>query len=222
MSRRINGIVAAVLGLGCFVTILPAQESSRRTASKYRSETPVGATSRPNLSPPVGDPEFAPGVSRGRTATSAPASQEQFAPATNGAPGQFPGGKYPAPEQLTPADGGPPAELEDGRLRSILKRPRTGVPEEGQPATLPPTAPTLPPTSPSVSNELLRRVESGPNSSAGVFAPSNPSRSAPTASRPGQAIAASNRNAALRVEINGPQGVTVGKPAAYTVTLIND
>lgn len=94
--------------------------------------------------------------------------------------------------------------------------------EEGQPATLPPTAPTVPPTSPSVSNELLRRVESGPNSSAGVFAPSNPARAAAAVSRPGQAIAASNRNAALRVEINGPQGVTVGKPAAYTVTLNND
>jgi hypothetical protein len=35
-------------------------------------------------------------------------------------------------------------------------------------------------------------------------------------------LAAGSRAAALRVEIAGPQGITVGKPASYVITLVND
>lgn len=208
MSRSVKSIVAAALGMGCFVGLLSAQESSRRMASKYRSDTPSVTNSRPNLSPPVGDPEV--GGHRPLSTTSA-------------APGQFPGGNYPVPEQLSPADS-PPAELEDSRMRSILKRPKASAQEMEPPATLPPTTPVPPSSNSTFSNELLRRADVSPsnNSPPSPFANASRSVAPPTTSRPGQAISASNRTAALRVEINGPQGVTVGKPAAYTVTLNND
>src|SRR5439155_12119329 len=51
MSRTSMGIVAGLLVLGCVVAMLPAQESSRRTASKYRPSTTGGPAERPSLAP---------------------------------------------------------------------------------------------------------------------------------------------------------------------------
>ena len=221
MSRRMHGIVAAVLALGYFAAMLPAQESSRRTASKYRFDMPGATNSRPNLSPPVGDPEF--GDSRVQTTSNAAATPGQYGPAKSGAPGQFPGGSYPAPDQLSPADNSP-AELEDGRLRSILKRPKASAPEEGPPATLPPTRPHR--------RQRIRRsaprccvaskvVRTAMGLFAGYGCIATGSVAYDVSSGSGCFGQQSERRV-LRVEINGPQGVTVGKPAAYTVTLNND
>src|SRR5438132_2200803 len=51
MSRTSMGIVAGLLVLGCVVAMLPAQESSRRTATKYRPATTGGPGERPSLAP---------------------------------------------------------------------------------------------------------------------------------------------------------------------------
>ena len=45
-------VVAGLVVLGCVVALLPAQESSRRTASKYRLSPPGSpAAERPSLTP---------------------------------------------------------------------------------------------------------------------------------------------------------------------------
>jgi uncharacterized repeat protein (TIGR01451 family) len=202
-------IVAAVTGLGCLAALLPAQESSRRTASKYRSEYPGGTSGRPNLSPPAAETTLPPIVSsRGKPGGEAPA--------------QFPGA-FPAQETSEAGDA-PSTELDDGRLKSVLKRPRSEAAEMGQPAMLPPpTYPSAPPPAASnVSNELLRRVESGPDGTAKSSPVGSVMRPATTTTRSGQIVSASNKSAALRVEISGPQGVTVGKPSPYSITVTND
>src|SRR3954469_13226767 len=50
MSRSFMGIVAGLVVLGCVVAMLPAQESSRRTATKFRSSS-SGPAERPSLAP---------------------------------------------------------------------------------------------------------------------------------------------------------------------------
>jgi hypothetical protein len=72
--------------------------------------------------------------------------------------------------------------------------------DSGPTGNLPPTAP---PTAPTTST-------------------GKPTKPSISSNRAGQTLASSSKSAALRVELNGPQGVTVGKPAAYSITLTND
>jgi uncharacterized repeat protein (TIGR01451 family) len=255
MSRRVTIIVAAVMGLGCIVAMLPAQESSRRTASKYRSDasgapgtTAVGT--RPNLSPPAGDPELGTvNPARGKSEFGTGVTQELIAPPPSSPPSRFPGGGFQPLDAGAASESAPVADGDGGRMRSILKRaepsateeraPTTSLPEANSPATgssggsafgtsvfgnnsPSATAPAPPAT---LSSELLRRVENGPSGNSSFTNtsanPSNQTKAA-VASKPGQLVTASNKSAALRVEIQGPHGVTVGKPAAYTVSLSNE
>jgi hypothetical protein len=218
MARTSIGIVTLLGIFGCLVSMVPAQESSRRTA-KYRTDSPAISGVRPNLSPPPAESEF-PAASGARAITEA--APEPLTPPATIPLGQSSAGMLPATGQQNATELAPSAELEDGRLRSVLKRPRTVLPDEAVPAIT-----SQQPAEVSFNNDLLRRVESGPtgNQTPSLAPISNNSRTikpAISSVRAAQALASSNRNASLRVELNGPQGVTVGKPAAYSVTLNND
>ena len=117
MARTTISIVALVGIFGCLSSILPAQESSRRTA-KNRPDAPAISGVRPNLSPPTAvDSEF-PTANAARNP--AGAAQEQLAPPPTTPPSAFSGGAFPAADQTNASDLSPPAELEDNRLRSVL------------------------------------------------------------------------------------------------------
>src|SRR4051812_34369089 len=51
MSRTSTAIVAGITLLGCIVALVPAQESSRRTASKYKPTSAADAGERTSLAP---------------------------------------------------------------------------------------------------------------------------------------------------------------------------
>lgn len=105
-----------------------------------------------------------------------------------------------------------------GQIRSVLKRPQTAVIGEAKPpVTTPPSLPR-----PSASATARRATT-----------PDVPLPSATSTSRSPRAIAAaesgsirdlsmSARSPALRVDVVGPQGITVGKPADYVVSLVNE
>ena len=214
MVRTTFGIVALLGLLGCLASMLPAQESSRRTA-KYRSDSPAISGVRPNLSPPA-----APGNDYPASGVANPPSL----PPPTSPPSQFPVGNRPELDQNPAPDTVPQTELEDTRLRSVLKRP--GV---APPAEVAPPSSAIPPAANSLNSDLLRRVENGPSSDSPLTAPATlppttpkPTRTVASSTRPGQTLSGSGKSAALRVEINGPQGVTVGKPSMYTIILNND
>src|SRR5439155_4562733 len=106
------------------------------------------------------------------------------------------------------------ADLDDSRLHSVLKRARPVAPEA---AALPPqqSPPITPPA------ELPRRNITTITPSASPPGRSSASTSA-TAARTTANTSATSKSAALKVEIAGPQGVTVGKPALYVVTMNNE
>src|SRR5439155_7329301 len=134
MSRTSMGIVAGLIVLGCVVAMLPAQESSRRTASKYRPTTNGAPGERPSLAPlNPAEADLPPIVAPpGRPAPSSTRSSfvpgEQQLEATSG--GQSPSGMavpqdptatQPASSSAaaTTADSAA-AELDDSRLHSVL------------------------------------------------------------------------------------------------------
>jgi hypothetical protein len=193
MSRTTISMVAGLMVLGGVVALLPAQESSRRTATKNRGTAPGGTTyERPGLTPTPGDSEYL------------PASKPPTQP-----PSELSGSQSFATEAL-PADAAQSAELNDSQLRSVLKRAKSqAIPESPAPQAPPPSA---------AAGDLPRRGSTLP--------PPAPARSAtsagPSSNRQAPNVAVSGKSAALKVDIAGPQGLTVGKPAAYLVTMNND
>jgi hypothetical protein len=97
-------------------------------------------------------------------------------------------------------------------MRSVLKRAAPAA--NSEPASLPPTHPVSNP------DVLPRRRPSVPQASP------PPMRStaapAPAAGRASGNITVSSKNAALKVDVVGPPGITVGKPAAYTIHVTNE
>ncbi|MDX1945600.1 MAG: CARDB domain-containing protein [Pirellulaceae bacterium] len=113
------------------------------------------------------------------------------------------------------------APAETGAMQSILKKPRAETASEAAPiVSAPPTAP-LSITAGSENGGSSRRSTSG---SIGVPLGSKRSPASLTSSEPRsiQDLALTGRTPALRVDVAGPQAVTVGKPAAYVVSLINE
>ncbi|HZN33532.1 MAG TPA: CARDB domain-containing protein [Pirellulaceae bacterium] len=280
MSRTAMVLVAGLAVVGCVVALLPAQESSRRTASKYRtgaeppplptdggppSPTESAPTAPDSLLPPnmlpanlqqqlqaasqqvtqemVSSPAtppaaFAPAAAqRSISDTPQPAASNTAQPAaSNNAQPDANNTTQPAvSNNLQPdannaaspaAETAPPAELappptdsqpaEDGQLRSVLKRSRPPIVET--PSVQPSSPPPAPRARPASSGGSSRRVTStpaaAPRGAAGMGSISN--------NRSIQDLAVVGRSPGLRVEVAGPPGVTVGKPALYLVRLINE
>ncbi|MCI0359895.1 MAG: hypothetical protein L0211_15570 [Planctomycetaceae bacterium] len=110
----------------------------------------------------------------------------------------------------------PPADGSSG-TRSVLKRIKTAPPEESP--SRPPLAPSIP-AGPRPTNTY------GGSSRRSVPTPAASGRTPTLATtidtRSITAVAISGRSPALRVDVAGPQGITVGKPAGYLVTIVNE
>ena len=283
MTRSVVVIIAGLLCVGSIVALLPAQESSRRTASKFRpgyqpqsaaSGEPAGLAPLPGLAPVVTPSgRFMPGGMRSMPGSTA----EEAGPVSS------PGGFKSDPRQFSadsgafsPSDNGEAAtaapdtagesDADASQLHSVLKRNRPAVIYESpapQSAAPPPFAPSssapsssaLPPSalspsalSPSVSATPAERtilsqpepapapVTSAPPRKTGSAFPAPrrtleaasappprvPSTTTNAAPRAGHDITASSKAHALRVDVAGPQALTVGKPATYVITLAND
>jgi uncharacterized repeat protein (TIGR01451 family) len=109
---------------------------------------------------------------------------------------------------------GESAAQDDSQLHSVLKRGRppatTELPSPADTLARPGSATALPRRSPPPLAPLAPRT--------GAATP-EPVRS--QARLPAE-LAITGKSPALRVEVAGPQGITVGKPAAYVVTLVNE
>jgi hypothetical protein len=105
--------------------------------------------------------------------------------------------------------------------RSVLKRTKTAQPEE--PTSRPPLVPSMPasPRPTSSNSASSRRTVTTPATSGVATRPSPPAASN-IDTRSITAVAISGRSPALRVDVAGPQGITVGKPAGYLVTIVNE
>ncbi|MEX2174723.1 MAG: CARDB domain-containing protein, partial [Pirellulaceae bacterium] len=113
-----------------------------------------------------------------------------------------------------------PAEATDAdttHMRSILKRTKTTAPNE-------PARPVITPVNPPAARRVApssRRALATPPSSA------MPARRvtggvAGIDTRSITQLAVSGRSPSLRVDLAGPQGITVGKPASYVVSIVNE
>src|SRR5437588_8007901 len=107
MSRTTIAMVGGLMVLGCVVAWLPAQESSRRTAGKYRM-TPSGV---PTVEPPAG--ELPP--------TTLPTQRAFELAAPGGNSSQFEVTGQSA-GQAAGSDAAQPSDADDSQLRSVLKR----------------------------------------------------------------------------------------------------
>ena len=110
---------------------------------------------------------------------------------------------------------------EAGQMRSVLKKMKA-LPQEEAAADSgpPPRVPVNPPVAARAGNSS-RRTASLPASPAGSsrsVAPALPAID--TSGITGSSISA--RSPSLRVDVAGPSGISVGKPAAYLVTLVNE
>jgi Domain of unknown function DUF11/CARDB len=257
MSRSATVIITGLIVVALVAAILPAQESSHRTAAGYGSfpdltataDAPYASASPVVYSPPT---EFNNGPpTEGQAAFQEPArlpqasAYEAAAPAAlepppnslpvalAAIPQESPSGgvappplpfpstasfttsSEPASSQTAAAPAEPPAN-DDGQLRSVLKHSRTPAAQE-PPAAAPP-APQPANTSGVPSS---RRTQPVP-------APSLPRPAATTTASPRsdtrsiQDLAVTGKSASLRVEMAGPQGITVGKPAAYVINVLNE
>lgn len=282
MSRSVVVVIAGLIGVSSIVALLPAQESSRRTASKFRPGYPSqpAATGVPaNLAPtpglaPVVTPSgrFVPGGAR---SAPAPTAQESgpaippsgfssdarqfsadsgaFSPSDASEPVAVPSDptgeseaevsqlhsvlkrnrpaviyESPAPQPAAPSPFTPsPADSSAPAERTILSRPEPAA----FPSASPPPVSPLPATSPAKSaipsSSSLRETNSSAPAPRRTLdgtpaRPRVPSTTTTSTPRPGHDIAASSRAHALRVDVAGPQALTVGKPAAYVITLAND
>src|SRR5262245_50139733 len=133
MSRSSMGIVAATIVLGCVVAMLPAQESSRRTASKYRPNSSGAPAERPSLTPlnpsdadlpPVVTPPARSAISSTRS-NYAPQQLEpppgELSPAASLLPQDPVSNQATTPGTLAAPAESAPAELDDSGLHSVLK-----------------------------------------------------------------------------------------------------
>src|SRR5262245_41800140 len=168
MSRSSMGIVAATIVLGCVVAMLPAQESSRRTAAKYRPSPSSAPAERPSLTPlNPADADLPPVVTPpARSATSptrsnyAPQQLEsppsELSPAASLIPQDPASNQAISPGALAaPAESAPATDLDDGRLHSVLKRPRPLAPEATAPTPPPSLSPLPSSTVASPSNSIV-------------------------------------------------------------------
>jgi len=232
MSRTTIGMLTVLVALGCVVAWLPAQESSRRTAMKNRPSGTVEKSERPSLAPlnPPSEENLPPIVSPpGRApssrytpvetqSNSAASEQVPAASASTGLVPRDPAMQIPAATANTAVgvESGAAVDLEDGGMHSVLKRPKPAAPAESPPAALPAPA--------TLSQELARRPAA--SSAPPATSPDTSLRAMFEASsagvRSGQNVSATAKSAALKVDIAGPQGVTVGKPAPYVVTVSNE
>lgn len=244
MSRSSMGIVAATIVLGCVVAMLPAQESSRRTAAKYRPSASSAPAERPSLTPlNLADADLPPVVTPpARSATSATRSNyapqqlesppSELSPAASLIPQDPASNQAISPGALAAPAESASADLDESRLHSVLKRPRPLAPEATAPAPPPSLPPSLSPlpssTVASPSNSIVPLLSESSRRSVTTSEPPSTSAAAAgssssgTAARPAQNTSASSKSAALKVEIAGPNGVTVGKPAIYVVTVNNE
>lgn len=269
MSRTAIVIITGLFALGCIVALLPAEESSRRTASRFRTpseQTPPN--SLPELPPstltPLALPEPSPApfdfretakgsrlVANDEQPTTSPSVQVAAPPTTaNGNSNAFyqpPSGlipqspatqvaaqrgaisSQPSAEQpeATPVPTDPAAPMEEATLRSVLKK--------AKPALVEPDAPPLS-ALPRSGSSLSRAapISSGASAPAATSRRATPiptpNNSAPVSladghraqSRSIQDMNVSSRSSALRLDVTGPQGITVGKPSAYVVHLVNE
>ncbi len=128
----------------------------------------------------------------------------------------------PMPAEAAPQDAAVSA-AQQTPTRSILKRAPTSMPQESP--RRPPLVPSLPATprptpAGSVSGSSRRAVTSpttattSPQRSPGIVASID--------TRSITAVSVSGRSPALRVDVAGPQGITVGKPAGYLITVVNE
>jgi uncharacterized repeat protein (TIGR01451 family) len=207
-------MIGGLMALGCIVAWLPAQESSRRTANKARAS--VDDAAPPSLLPDDGNlPPIVPPPTSPTSSAGAGKLRTQFSPI-----GQQLTRENVEQSPATLDDTSPDAG-DDSQLRSVLKRSAAATPA-GSPAAAP--AVSAPPTELTPGQLPRRSVSSAPAASASA-APQGRSSTAAAGSgtaRPGPVVSAGGKSAALKAEITGPQGVTVGKPAPYTVTLTNE
>src|SRR5262245_13823200 len=217
MSRSSMGIVAATIVLGCVVAMLPAQESSRRTAAKYRPSPGSAPAERPSLTPlNPADADLPPVVTPpARSATSATRSNyapqqlesppSELSPAASLIPQDPASNQAISPRALAAPAESAPADLDEGRLHSVLKRPRPLAPEATAPAPPPSLSPLPSSTVASPSNSIVPLLsESSRRSVTTSEAPSTSaaaagSSSSGTAARPAQNTSASSKSAALKV-----------------------
>jgi len=219
MSRTTIGMLTVLVALGCVVAWLPAQESSRRTAMKNRPSGTVEKSERPSLAPlnPPSEENLPPIVSPpGRApssrytpvetqSNSAASEQVPAASASTGLVPRDPAMQIPAATANTAVgvESGAAVDLEDGGMHSVLKRPKPAAPAESPPAALPAPA--------TLSQELARRPAA--SSAPPATSPDTSLRAMFEASsagvRSGQNVSATAKSAALKVDIAGPQGVTV-------------
>jgi hypothetical protein len=144
-------------------------------------------------------------------------------------PGDF-GETVPAPPPPPAAATAPnsersePAPIVDssaaGQMRSVLKRPQTAVVGEVAAPVTTPAAALRPAGAPATS--ARRAFSSTPGAPSATTSSRSPSAMASAPARSIQDFAVSGRSPALRVDVAGPPGITVGKPAAYVVTLVNE
>ena len=170
--------------------------ASSEAASQEDTPTPAAPTASPPFAmPPPSRP---------------PATESIYAPANR------PSTSPPA-TPVDPYD----APASDASTQSVLKRTRTAVPATPEEPARPALVPTTPRTDRStISGGGSSRRVTPTTQSAASSRPAGSSVSIDTRSI--TAVAVSGRSPALRVDIAGPQGITVGKPAGYLVTIVNE
>lgn len=206
MSRLSLGALVSLIVAGwCCAALLSAQDSSGR--ARYRS--PYAADNQ--------DSQSAAGVASGN-----------FQPSAYAPPNRFPGAVETAvavdPNATPTAFAQPPADLDaasDG-MRSVLRRD-SPPPMQTRPMQSPasfaaeneaPAGEALPRRRPMISPPASATPPSaGPRTTASV--PARTGRSTGN-------VTVSGKTAALKVEVVGPPGITVGKPSTYTVHLTNE
>jgi len=237
-------ILAGLFSLGGIVALLPAQESARRTASRFRevNPSPPGSAPQPMAPPSLSPPAATDGGSLpGPSGHSTSVLRSPFAGSQSAAGGLSEGppaaGEVPADASASEPQHLPEATLaaptDEQGLHSVLKRNRPPVLYEspappptalGSPRLQPP-ATFAPPAETTITSEPQVRSRSIPALPQTSAAP-QPSAMPPAALTPGvrtsRDVAAAGKNATIKVEVAGPAGVVAGKPATYTVTATND
>ena len=145
------------------------------------------------------------------SASDAEAPLAEASPAT-----ESPVATIPESTELAPVVQRPAA----GEMRSVLKRPQTTLVSEAAA----PTTSAPPITKPQVSGSTSSRRPSvaAPATISATNSSRQPTAIPAAAGRSIQDLAISGRTAALRVDVAGPQGITVKKPATYVVSVVNE
>jgi uncharacterized repeat protein (TIGR01451 family) len=141
-------------------------------------------------------------------------------------------GAAPAPLASEPATPSSTTEAAapEGPLQSVLKRPPTTRVSDEPPPRIPVSpnpapAPTRFPTGPSSRRPVTTPIGESTSGGSPTAPPrrsvSTP-RSAPIDTRSITGLAASGKSPTLRVDVAGPQGIQVGKPETYNLTLVNE